>query len=40
MPAPLLVMLHGFAGWADGMKSTFALAESSASWSSHPSRAR
>ena len=27
VPAPLLVMLHGFAGWADEMKSTFALAE-------------
>jgi phospholipase/carboxylesterase len=26
-PAALLVMLHGFAGWADEMKSTFALAE-------------
>lgn len=26
-PAPLLVMLHGFGGWADEMKSTFALAE-------------
>jgi predicted esterase len=26
-PVPLLVMLHGFAGWADEMKSTFALAE-------------
>lgn len=27
VPAPLLIMLHGFAGWADEMKSTFALAE-------------
>lgn len=27
VPAPLLVMLHGFGGWADEMKSTFALAE-------------
>lgn len=26
-PVPLLIMLHGFAGWADEMKSTFALAE-------------
>lgn len=26
-PAPLLIMLHGFGGWADEMKSTFALAE-------------
>jgi phospholipase/carboxylesterase len=26
-PAPLLVMLHGFAGWGDEMRSTFALAE-------------
>ncbi len=26
-PAPLLIMLHGYAGWADEMKSTFALAE-------------
>jgi phospholipase/carboxylesterase len=27
VPAPLLIMLHGFAGWADEMKSTYALAE-------------
>jgi predicted esterase len=27
VPAPLLVMLHGFGGWADEMTSTFALAE-------------
>jgi len=27
VPAPLLIMLHGFGGWADEMKSTFALAE-------------
>jgi len=27
IPAPLLVMLHGFGGWADEMKSTYALAE-------------
>ena len=26
-PVPLLIMLHGFAGWADEMKSTYALAE-------------
>lgn len=26
-PAPLLIMLHGYGGWADEMKSTFALAE-------------
>jgi poly(3-hydroxybutyrate) depolymerase len=26
-PVPLLIMLHGFAGWADEMKSTFELAE-------------
>jgi predicted esterase len=26
-PAPLLIMLHGFAGWADEMTSTYALAE-------------
>lgn len=27
VPAPLLIMLHGFGGWADEMKSTYALAE-------------
>ena len=27
VPAPLLVMLHGYGGWADEMKSTFSLAE-------------
>ena len=27
VPAPLLVMLHGFGGWADQMKSTYELAE-------------
>jgi predicted esterase len=27
VPAPLLIMLHGFGGWADQMKSTYALAE-------------
>ncbi len=27
VPAPLLVMLHGFGGWADEMKSTYGLAE-------------
>lgn len=27
VPAPLLIMLHGYGGWADEMKSTFALAE-------------
>jgi phospholipase/carboxylesterase len=26
-PAPLMVMLHGFGGWGDEMRSTFALAE-------------
>jgi predicted esterase len=26
-PVPLLIMLHGFAGWGDEMTSTFALAE-------------
>lgn len=26
-PAPLLIMLHGFAGWGDEMRSIFALAE-------------
>src|SRR5262245_20809152 len=26
-PAPLLIMLHGFGGWGDEMRSTFALAE-------------
>jgi phospholipase/carboxylesterase len=26
-PAPLLVMLHGFGGWGDEMRSTFTLAE-------------
>ena len=26
-PVPCVMMLHGFAGWADEMKSTFALAE-------------
>jgi phospholipase/carboxylesterase len=27
VPAPLLIMLHGFAGWADEMRPTYALAE-------------